>query len=150
MQLTEHFSLEALIASESAIRFGIDNTPPEILIPNVRRLAISLERVQMVLDGKAIHVLSGYRCKELNQRIGGSKHSMHMQGLAADIICPRFGSPLEVCRAIAAANLGVDQIIHEFGKWCHVGWALTGATSRNELLTIAKAETGYEAGLRTV
>jgi len=62
---------------------------------------------------------------------------MHTLGLAADILCPAFGAPLEVCRAIARSGILIDQLIHEFGKWCHVGFAPDGQAARNELLTIA-------------
>ena len=82
--------------------------------------------------------------------IGGAKTSRHMEGLAADIICPKFGSPLEVCRAIVAEQVKPDQVIHEFGKWCHVAFAPPGRASRAELLTIASAKRGYEKGLNPV
>src|SRR5206468_895132 len=39
---------------------------------------------------------------------------MHTLGLAADILCPAFGAPLEVCRAIARSGILIDQLIHEF------------------------------------
>jgi hypothetical protein len=70
MQLSEHFSLEELIASEVAARLGIDNTPP----------------AEMALAK-------------------GAGNSMHLQGLAADILCPKLGPPLDVCRAIVAAGI---------------------------------------------
>ncbi|MBM3218530.1 MAG: peptidase M15 [Candidatus Rokubacteria bacterium] len=146
MQLTEPFSLEELIASEVAARKDIDNTPPDEVLANLRILAAGLEQVRAVL-GKPIHVSSGYRCAELNAAIGGSKDSMHMQGPAADIICPGFGPPLEVCRAIAAAGIVTDQIIHEFGRWTHIAFPAPGKQARNAQLTIANAAKGYQPGL---
>ena len=106
--------------------------------------------VRAALRNNAIHVTSGYRSPRLNQMVGGSKNSMHTQGLAADILCPAFGPPLAVCRAIATSGIPAHQIIHEFGRWCHVGFAPEGHAARNELLTIANAATGYELGLRSV
>jgi zinc D-Ala-D-Ala carboxypeptidase len=150
MQLTEHFSLEELIASETAVRLGIDNTPPVKLMPNLHALAAGLELVRAALDGYPIHVNSGYRCIALNTKIGGAKNSLHIDGLAADIICPSFGPPLAVCRAIVAAGLKPDQVIHEFGQWCHVSFAAPGGKPRGELLTIASAARGYEVGLNAV
>jgi hypothetical protein len=44
----------------------------------------------------------------------------------------------------------VDQIIHEFGRWCHVAFALPSARGRGELLTIATAAQGYQTGLNPV
>jgi len=150
MMLSKHFSLEELTASEVAARAGIDNTPPAEAIRNVVRLAEGLELVRAALRNNPIHVKSGYRSPRLNQMVGGSKNFMHTQGLAADILCPAFGPPLEVCRAIATSGIPADQVIHEFGRWCHVGFAPEGHAARNELLTIANAATGYELGLRSI
>ena len=149
MQLTEHFSLEELTASEVAVRKGIDNTPSDEIVANLRILAAGLERIRAVL-GHPIHVSSGYRCPALNAAVGGSHDSMHMRGLAADIICPRFGPPLAVCRAIADAAIATDQIIHEFGHWTHVAFAAPGTQARNARLTIASAAGGYQPGLNPV
>lgn len=150
MQLTEHFSLEELTASEMAVRSGIDNTPTPEIIANLRRLAEGLERVRVALHGKPIHVSSGYRCEALNRAIGGAAKSAHIQGLAADIICPQFGSPLEVCRAIAETGIETDQIIHEFGRWSHVAFAAPQTVARGELLTIASAAQGFQRGLNAI
>ena len=150
MMLSEHFSLEELTASEVAARAGIDNTPSAETMRNLLRLAAGLELVRAAIGNNPIHVTSGYRSPRLNQMVGGAKNSMHTQGLAADILSPAFGPPLEVCRAIATSRIPVDQIIHEFGRWCHVGFAPNGHAARNELLTIANAATGYELGLRNV
>lgn len=150
MMLSTHFSLEELIASEVAARAGIDNTPPPEALRNLYRLTEGLERVREALGNLPIHVSSGYRCQRLNQAVGGAKQSAHILGLAADIICPNLGPPLTVCRMIANAKLGTDQIIHEFGRWCHVAFPAQDRVARNELLTIASVEGGYQLGLVTV
>lgn len=150
MQLTEHFSLEELIASDVAARKGIDNRPPAGLLPNLRLLGQGLEQVRAQLGGLPIHVNSGYRSQALNAAVGGAAGSWHILGLAADIICPKFGSPLQVCRAIAESGLAVDQVIHEFGTWCHVSFPSPLHAGRRELWTIARSATGYEPGLRPV
>jgi zinc D-Ala-D-Ala carboxypeptidase len=150
MQLSTHFSLEELVASQEAVRKGIDNTPTAAIIENLRRLCEGLERVRVALNSKPIHVSSGYRCPALNRAIGGAEKSAHMDGLAADILCPQFGSPLDVARAIAAAGLGTDQIIHEYGRWCHVAFAAPTTAARGDLLTIASAAQGYQRGLNAI
>jgi len=150
MQLTEHFSLEELVASEMAVRAGIDNAPSVEIAANLLVLAEGLERVRAAVGNRPIRVTSGYRCAALNTAIGGANNSMHMRGLAADIICPQFGPPLAVCRAIAEANFVTDQVIHEFGRWTHVAFAAAGAQPRRELLTIASAAGGYQPGLNPV
>jgi len=147
MRLTKHFTLEELVASETAARLGIDNTPTTAILENLVDLAKGLEKIRLELGGRPIHINSGYRCAELNTKIGGAMSSLHLRGLAADIICPSFGSPLAVCRAIAAAKLNTDQVIHEFGHWCHVSFVGRGESGRGDLLTIASAKRGYEYGL---
>src|SRR5881397_255327 len=104
MNLSTHFSFEELTLSDTAVRAGIDNTTPGQLMPNLVRLAAGLELVRAALGNNPIHVTSGFRSARLNQMLGGSKHSMHTRGLAADILCPQFGTPLEVCEQIARSG----------------------------------------------
>lgn len=149
MQLTKHFSLEELIVSQTAVRMGIDNTPAPSLMPHLHALAEGLEAVREIL-GHPIHVTSGYRCAKLNTIVGGAADSRHMVGLAADILCPAYGLPLPVCVAIADGISNVDQVIHEFGRWCHVAFPAPGMTGRRQLLTISPSERRYLDGLLPV
>src|SRR2546427_11786092 len=80
MMLSTHFSLEELVASEVATRRGLDNTPPNEVMPNLSRLAEGLELVRAALANHPVHVTSGYRSPRLNQMIGGAKNSMHTLG----------------------------------------------------------------------
>jgi zinc D-Ala-D-Ala carboxypeptidase len=131
-QLTQHFSLDELTFSETAVRRGIDNTPDADVFANLQMLAAGLERVRAIL-GHSIHVSSGYRSPKLNSAIGGSKSSQHMQGLAADFTCPEFGSPLDVCIALEHERgyIGYDQLIQE-GRWTHISFS---DSPRGEVLT---------------
>lgn len=133
-----------------AARRGIDNTPGAPIVANLRVLAEGLERVRAVLGGRPIHVNSGYRCPALNLAIGGATKSKHMDGFAADIVCPEFGTPLEVCRAVDAAGIAVAQIIHELGRWSHIAFAPPGTAPHKDLLTIATTAQGYLPGLNAV
>lgn len=119
--LSPHFTVQELIASEVAIRKGIDNTPPAEVLENLRLLAEALERVRSVL-GSPLRINSGYRCPKLNSSIGGSKTSAHLQGLAADFTCPGFGTPEHIMRELVKHKdkLGYDQLIYE-GTWIHFG-----------------------------
>ena len=79
------FTLEEFTYSITAQHLGIDNTPSKEAVKNLERL------VSRVLDplreawGSPIIVTSGYRCEELNKRVGGVKTSYHLRGMAADI-----------------------------------------------------------------
>jgi hypothetical protein len=138
MQLTPHFTLEELCFSQEAARAGIDNTPSREVAANLLRLAKMLEKVRALLKSP-IHISSGFRCAQLNARIGGSKTSAHLEGRAADFICPAFGTPYVVAKRIAAARLGFDQMIHEYGRWVHIAVPRTNERADRELLSIFEA-----------
>lgn len=137
MNLSEHFTLDEMTASETAARKDLFNVPTEAALANMRRLCESLELVRLI-TGKPIHINSGYRSPAVNRAVGGSPNSAHKFGLAADIICPAFGSPLKLCQAIAAQGIDFDTVIHEFGAWCHFQIADVGVQGRRRLLTIDK------------
>lgn len=149
MNLTEHFTLAELTASETAARQGIDNTPSDVIIHNLTRTALLLEQVRTLL-GAPVIISSGYRCPALNSAIGGAPRSAHMLGLAADFIAPAFGTPLEVCQALSANGLQYDQLIHEFGRWVHIG--LREGEPRRQDLTASRLMGGttYQKGFHPV
>lgn len=121
MNLTEHFSLSELTASATAQRLGIDNHPGLEIISHLTQLAVQLERVRHALGDNPLIISSGYRCPELNQAVGGALRSAHMEGWAADFTCPAFGTPLQIVRALTAANLPFDKLIQE-GRWVHISF----------------------------
>ena len=122
MQLSPNFSLEELTASDTAAQNGIDNTPTSAVLANLSVLASGLEAVRALLGNLPIHINSGYRCPELNKLVGGESNSAHMDGFAADILCPQFGTPLAIVQFIAKSHLDFDQIIQE-GTWVHCSFA---------------------------
>ena len=135
-RLTIHFTLEEFVFSQTATRRGIDNTPPPEAVDNLMRVARMLEDVRDLLGGIPVLVSSGYRSPQLNAVIAGSSPtSAHMAGLAADFIAPGFGSPKEICLAIAGAGLEFDQVIHEFGRWVHLELAPEDRVPRRQLLS---------------
>ena len=141
MNLTQHFTFEELYASEIADRNHIDNTPtdPKIL-NNLKSLALNLESVRRLL-GHPIHINSAYRCLSVNTGLGSKPTSSHVQGLAADIVCPNFGSPRAVVDAIIGSDIQYDQVILEYDRWCHIGFAPKGQTQRLQKLIIDKSGT---------
>ena len=141
MKLSENFSLEELTASETAARKGIDNTPSEDVINNLKRLAAALQEVRALLNHRAILVSSGYRSPELNQAVGGSATSDHCKGLAADFICPSYGTPNDIVRTIAASSLSFKQVIREFDKWVHLSIPAEGQEPKKQALIIDREGT---------
>ncbi|HMI96635.1 MAG TPA: D-Ala-D-Ala carboxypeptidase family metallohydrolase [Micropepsaceae bacterium] len=143
VQLSAHFTLEEMIASQEATRQGIDNTPSVDVLEHLKETCARLEEVRALL-GRPIIISSGYRSAQLNAAIGGAANSAHMLGYAVDFICPGFGPPLAVCREIEKAGLIYDQLIHEFGAWTHLSF---DPQSRREALRIFKDGHGYQIGL---
>jgi len=88
MQLTENFSLNEMIKSETALRHGLDNTPPEEAINNLRLLCEHVLQPLRTAYGRGIKVNSGYRAPDVNAAVGGSRTSDHCKGQAADIEIP--------------------------------------------------------------
>lgn len=148
MQLTEHFTLEEMCASQVAARRGLDNTPGPVELENLKRIAEAMERVRTILGGKAIHVDSGYRSLLVNASVGGVSTSAHCRGLACDFVCPAFGTPADVALAILKSDIEYDQLILEYG-WVHLGLASDGLPDRREALTKRSASAPYEIGIRT-
>lgn len=118
MKLSPNFSLEELTFSQVASRRGIDNTPPSKVKDNLERLAFFLEQVRKVFN-KPLSISSGYRSREVNEAVGGSKTSQHCEGCAADFNVKGM-SPDAVVRAIIDANIPYDQVILEFDSWVHI------------------------------
>jgi uncharacterized protein YcbK (DUF882 family) len=119
MQLSEHFTLEELTASETAARNGWDNTPNADELTNLKRLAEFLEEVKSVLGGKPVMINSAFRSKQVNDAVGSKDTSQHRIGCAADIRIPSM-TPDEVVKTIMAAGIGYDQVIREFDRWTHI------------------------------
>jgi len=145
-KLSDHFTLEELVFSQTATRDGIDNTPPPQVVANLRRLAQTLEQVRELLGGAPILVSSGYRSPALNKAVGGARNSAHMLGLAVDFTAPASGTVLQVARRVAASDIAYQQVIHEFGAWVHLGLAPDGAAPQREQLSIFQG-TGYLDGI---
>ena len=143
--LTPHFSLEELVASDTAEANGIDNTAPLEVQYRLAQLAGKLEDVRALFGGKAITISSGYRCPALNSLVGGAGSSAHLYGCAADFICPEFGTPYMICAYLTdLLGFTYDQLINEEGsgaRWVHLGLPVGSGLPRNQDLTIASGVT---------
>src|SRR4051812_12284280 len=85
VNLSEHFTYAEMIYSPTAIRHGIDNTPPQEARSNLFNLCNKVLEVIRRKLNTTTRISSGFRCKLLNTIIGGSDTSQHMDGKAADI-----------------------------------------------------------------
>ena len=94
MQLTEHFGLEELCASETATRMGIDNVPTDDDVKRLTCTARGLENVRVLL-GAPILVLSGLRVLELNAVTGGAMTKEALESVFNDT---QLDEVREVCK----------------------------------------------------
>lgn len=78
-----YFTIKEMTKSQTAKLYHIDNTPTEEVVENLKKVMYILDMVRVHI-GKPILINSGYRCKKLNEMVGGVQKSMHTKGLAAD------------------------------------------------------------------
>ena len=132
MRLSKNLTLKEAIKSNTATRLGINNMPEQWEVDNLRAIAENVFQPIRDYFGVPIGVSSGYRSKQLNKAIGGSKYSQHMIGEALDIDADIYGkvTNAEIFNYVKD-NLEWDQMIWEFGddeepNWVHVSYKSKG------------------------
>jgi hypothetical protein len=128
MRLSAHFTLAEAVKSQTAVRLGIDNTPPAVVIEATKAVAEHILEPVRAHYGIPIIPTSWFRCPKLNRLIGGKQNSQHVRGEAVDFEVA--GVPnVDVARWISN-NLEYDQVILEFydginpnSGWVHVSYA---------------------------
>lgn len=125
-----HFTQAEMRASQTAARRGIPNIPPPDAEENLGRLCQDILEPIRARFG-AIRISSGYRCPEVNEAVGGTKDSAHMDGRAGDLhpLDPAIAL-YEVVEYLLGSKLAFDQALLEFGAWVHVGIAKRGHIPR--------------------
>lgn len=145
MNLSKHFTLEELTASQIASRHGFNNTPSNVEINNLSRLCQLLEQVRELFN-KPMTITSGYRSKQVNDAVGSKDTSQHRIGCAADFKILGYTNRHIVEKCINA-NLPYDQIILEFDDgngcgWVHISVSDTESKPpRNQALIIDRSGT---------
>lgn len=134
--LTEHFMLEEFVISLTAVKHNILNVPTPDVISNLHRLCVDV--LEPVRNHFALPVLinSGYRCKQLNDFVGGVKNSQHLYGLAADIVIgneSKLYRPSAVADWIVNSDVPYDQCILYY-TFVHVSVAPVGKSPRKQFL----------------
>jgi len=139
IQLSKNFYLDEFTLSQTAARHGIEIevVPDSEVFYNLKRLCVDvLQHLRDALG--SVTISSGYRPVNVNKLIGGSDTSAHVLGLAADITVAGY-TPLEVCKWIQMFIKNYDQVIHEFGRWTHIGLSQINKTPRKQSLTAFKS-----------
>ena len=141
MQISKHFKLSEFTKSQVATRNGIKNIPGSGDIKNLGNVAYEiLEPVRAKFE-KPVMINSGFRCLELNRKIGSSDSSQHTKGMACDFEI--IGVPNIQVAYWIENNCDFDQLILEFWSndkdepnagWIHVSYNEKG-TNRKQVLT---------------
>ena len=153
--LSENFKLGEFIKSETAIRKGIDNSPSEEHLENLKLVCQKILEPVRKHFGKPIRINSGYRGPALNAAVGGSKTSQHCNGEAVDFEIDGLANP-ELAKWVAA-NCDFDQIILEFydpkegpnSGWVHASYT-NKKPNRKQTMTASSAggKTVYTPGFK--
>ena len=153
MNLSTNFSLKELTKSDTATRLGIDNTPDDEAIDNLKTLCDKV--LQPVRDhfGKSVTINSAYRSPESNAAVGGSKTSDHCKGQAADIEIAGVANA-DLAQWIMD-NLDYTQLILEFytqgipdSGWVHVSYDPNNPKKQELTAVKVAGKTQYLQGLQ--
>ena len=152
MNLSANFTLKELTKSDTATRLGLDNTPDDEALENLKVLCEMV--LQPVRDhfGKSVTVNSGFRSPESNAAVGGSKTSDHCRGQACDIEIPGVANA-DLAQWIMD-NLDYTQLILEFytpgipdSGWVHVSYDPDNLKKQELTATKVAGKTTYLPGL---
>lgn len=138
-QFTKNFSYDELIASSTAKRLGLDNTPTEKEKEKLRELAEYI--LQPIRDAwkSPIIVNSAFRSEAVNKAVGGVKNSQHRLGEAADITIGGRERNRKlfnfIQKLIQKGDIYVGQLIDEYNySWIHVSLPRTNGKPNNQIL----------------
>jgi hypothetical protein len=128
MNLSKNFTLNELTKSQEATRLGIDNTPNEEQILNLKILCEKILQPLKDFYEMPLSISSGYRSVALCEAIGSSAKSQHTKGQAADFEI--FGVANKEVAEFIVKNLEYDQCILEFWNenepnsgWVHCSYS---------------------------
>lgn len=137
---TKNFSYDELIASATAKRLGLDNTPSPEEKEKLRKLAEDI--LQPIRDRwrSPIIVNSAFRSEAVNKAVGGVPTSQHRLGEAADIKVGGKDRNKKLFKAIynmiSKGEIKVGQLIDEYNyQWIHVSLPRTNKPN-NQILHI--------------
>lgn len=134
MQLTSNFTLNELVYSVTAEANRIDNRPNVKVVANLKALCENVLQPLRNYLGCPVIVSSGFRCSELNKKVGGRPNSQHLLGEAADFVVPQRNLK-DVFNHIKT-HLPYDQLLFEYNKtdkWIHVSYRSDGKNRRQAI-----------------
>ena len=139
--MSKFFSVRELTASATARKYGIDNTPQDAeIIEHIEELIELMDGVRTAWGGPLI-VTSGYRCPELNKKVGGAKTSAHLTGYAVDCVPANNKKKefFEFCKEYLKSR-DFDELIFERNSkgaiWIHIALKSIDGKQRKKIKTL--------------
>lgn len=126
--ISKNFKYSEFERSDKAKECGIDNTIPEELKPRIKALVDNVLQPLRDLWG-AMPINSGYRCRELNEKVGGVESSQHRTGEACDVRC---SNPQRLAQLAKNLGLPYDQIV-VYPNFLHISHKYYGKQRGNIL-----------------
>lgn len=124
VKLSKNFDSNEFIYSVTAQANRINNAPSIEVMNNLKALCENVLQPLRDYLNSPVKITSGYRCKELNTKVGGKSNSQHLTGNAADLITP-YKNLKDVFNYIKN-NLVYDQLLYEYNSigdiWVHVSY----------------------------
>ena len=137
-------TLKEATRSNTAVRFGIDNTPNETQIAMITDTAVHIvDSVRKQFGDSTVDVSSFFRSEKLNKKIGGSKSSQHCKGEAVDLDSKDNELNLAIFNFVKD-NLTFDQLLLEYPdekgipQWVHVSYVNHPKKNRGQILVKLK------------
>lgn len=127
MSTANYFTIVDLLKSTTAERLKINNRPSDEVRKELEITTCKVNLISLIAHayGATIRVTSGYRCKRLNQAVGGVKNSLHMQGRAVDFVVSDIEAKHKLHEALKEEAciklLGICELI-EYPSFIHVGF----------------------------
>lgn len=166
MKLTEHFTKDELIYSDTANKYHIDNEPNDVQLKTlIHTCEYFLEPLRKLLNEEyityknekvkkvIIKITSGFRCVTLNRKIGSKDNSQHVTGEAVDfdivlilengkrITLPHTETYTFIKHKIKKGDLSADQVICETSNgayWVHASYKASGDSKNRKQFLIYK------------
>lgn len=124
--ISANFSFEEFEDSNTADELNIDNhIPSEQIKTSIRILVHNVLQPLRDHIGKPLIINSGYRCKVLNSKLGGSATSQHLKGEAADLRCQNTTEVLLLAQTVIRYKIPFDQMVL-YDRFLHISFNSKG------------------------
>lgn len=129
-KITKSFRWSEFTKSDTAKRLHINNAITDWEVrDNIKALVENVLQPLRDAWGGPIFINSGYRCKELNEAVGGVETSQHRTGCASDC---GVTDPYALAKLLLHMNLDFDQAII-YPSFLHISHKRDGENRRQLL-----------------